>query len=184
LKTLSVQQPYATLICLGLKKIEERTWGIKPQKILIHSTGGKNYGPNCTPDLRQFYEEIDDKDFCDLWEDNLIAEKVGESKYIYTDPDGFLSLRPECLHLKNQWEILSLIIDRCIGSQNGGLFPVSSIVGFVDVLKIKDYNGKKDWMLDNANLFIDPVLRVAGKLGLWEYKDITNKEVYHDYNSL
>ena len=41
MKTLSVQQPWASLICSGVKDIENRTWQPKtaPGRILIHASG-------------------------------------------------------------------------------------------------------------------------------------------------
>ncbi len=43
MKTLSVQQPWATLICAGIKDVENRTWKTAkvPGKILIHASSKK-----------------------------------------------------------------------------------------------------------------------------------------------
>lgn len=42
MKTLSVQQPWASLICTGIKEIENRTWETKYRgKLLIHASGKK-----------------------------------------------------------------------------------------------------------------------------------------------
>ncbi len=43
MKTLSVQQPWASVICTGVKDIENRTWQPKeaPGRILIHASGKK-----------------------------------------------------------------------------------------------------------------------------------------------
>ncbi|MEG2573173.1 MAG: ASCH domain-containing protein, partial [Bacteroides sp.] len=43
MKTLSIQQPWATLICSGIKDVENRTWkaAAVPGKILIHAGGKK-----------------------------------------------------------------------------------------------------------------------------------------------
>ena len=40
MKTISVQQPWASLICAGIKDIENRTWKPKenPGRILIHAS--------------------------------------------------------------------------------------------------------------------------------------------------
>ncbi|MGM9869588.1 MAG: ASCH domain-containing protein [Sodaliphilus sp.] len=42
MKVLSIQQPWATLICHGIKDVENRTWKpkIQPEKILIHASKG------------------------------------------------------------------------------------------------------------------------------------------------
>ena len=43
MKTLSIQQPWATLICTGIKDVENRTWKPAeiPGKILIHASSAK-----------------------------------------------------------------------------------------------------------------------------------------------
>lgn len=43
MKTLSIQQPWASLICSGLKNVENRTWAPKelPVRILIHASSKK-----------------------------------------------------------------------------------------------------------------------------------------------
>ena len=40
MKVLSVQQPWATMICSGIKDVENRTWKPKenPGRILIHAS--------------------------------------------------------------------------------------------------------------------------------------------------
>lgn len=43
MKTISVRQPYATLICSGVKPIENRSWNTDFRgRVLIHAS--KNYG--------------------------------------------------------------------------------------------------------------------------------------------
>lgn len=43
MKVLSVQQPWASLICTGVKDVENRTWQPKevPGRILIHASAKK-----------------------------------------------------------------------------------------------------------------------------------------------
>ena len=43
MKTLSVRQPWATMICAGIKDVENRTWKAAkvPGKILIHASSRK-----------------------------------------------------------------------------------------------------------------------------------------------
>ena len=44
MKTLSFQQPWASIICSGLKHVENRSWGLSnlPVRILIHAGAKKN----------------------------------------------------------------------------------------------------------------------------------------------
>ena len=43
MKVLSVQQPWASLICAGIKDVENRTWKAAkvPDRILIHASSKK-----------------------------------------------------------------------------------------------------------------------------------------------
>jgi hypothetical protein len=63
MKTLSVRQPYASLICGGIKKIENRSWDTPYRgKLLIHASGRPlaypdfSYVPACiVEDYKKFY---------------------------------------------------------------------------------------------------------------------------------
>ena len=48
MKTLSIQQPWGSIICSGLKHVENRSWGLKdlPLRILIHVGAKKVSGYN------------------------------------------------------------------------------------------------------------------------------------------
>lgn len=43
MKTLSIQQPWASLVCAGIKDVENRTWKAAqvPGRILIHASSKK-----------------------------------------------------------------------------------------------------------------------------------------------
>jgi|LSPZ01.1.fsa_nt_gi hypothetical protein len=46
-KTLSVNQPYATLICAGVKDVENRDWKTNYRgKLLIHASGKDHFWPS------------------------------------------------------------------------------------------------------------------------------------------
>lgn len=58
MKTLSIQQPWGSIICAGLKHVENRSWGLKdlPLRILIHVGAKKVSGNNrdeCLPEQWQ-----------------------------------------------------------------------------------------------------------------------------------
>jgi len=65
MKTLSVKQPWAQLICSGLKDIENRTWKC-PQKyigkrVLIHASGshGKKFNIQLTDEQMCFWSNFE-----------------------------------------------------------------------------------------------------------------------------
>ena len=59
MKTLSIQQPWATLICAGIKDVENRTWKAAqvPGRILIHASSKKVSGNflNTIPEEMESY---------------------------------------------------------------------------------------------------------------------------------
>jgi hypothetical protein len=60
-KTLSVKQPYATLICAGVKTVENRTWKTDYRgRLLIHASGDHNAYPDldCLP--KKFAQKVVD----------------------------------------------------------------------------------------------------------------------------
>lgn len=59
MKTLTLKQPFATLICLGVKDVENRTWQTAYRgKLLIHSSA-KPYGDLEDSLLLEKYTHID-----------------------------------------------------------------------------------------------------------------------------
>ena len=59
MKTLSIQQPWASLVCAGIKDVENRTWKAAqvPGKILIHASSKKVSGNflNTIPEEMESY---------------------------------------------------------------------------------------------------------------------------------
>jgi hypothetical protein len=61
MKTLSIRQSYASLICRGIKKVENRSWETKYRgKLLIHASGKPLVWPElkyCTDKfVREYYK--------------------------------------------------------------------------------------------------------------------------------
>ena len=59
MKTLSIQQPWASLVCAGIKDVENRTWKAAqvPGRILIHASSKKvtkNFFAGIPEDLVSF----------------------------------------------------------------------------------------------------------------------------------
>lgn len=143
-KVLSVKQPWAHLICSGIKDIENRTWRC-PQKyigerVLIHASGAKaqfnfsnaHYKKFRELNMRRWY----DNDFyksaiigsvkivdCVINHQSIWAEKSNE---IYKDPK---------IYGDNK-------IDTAVWN----------------------------WVLANPICFDKPILNVKGKLGFWDYE--------------
>ena len=148
MKTISVKQPWATLICSGIKDIENRTWKCPEkyigQRVLIHASGAKmnSLFNNLTKEqlevthIKLGYEYDFDKTFvksaiigsveivdCVINHPSIWAEKTGETRVWANGTELFIPDKPI-------------------------------------------YN----WVLANPILFDKPILNVKGKLRFWDYE--------------
>jgi conserved domain protein len=131
MKTLSIQQPWASLIVAGLKDVENRTWKTNYRgRVLIHASG----------------------------------KKIPKNNLYTSNPAEVIQ------------EISNIIYMN--GMPNFNELPLGTIIGYVDIVDIKDENyldsvwaqgAPCQWIVDNAYIFDNPITDVKGKLGLWEY---------------
>ena len=65
MKSLTIQQPWASLVCYGIKDVENRTWKPDevPGRILIHA-GSKKIAPNFFDDIPEEIESYIFNDIC------------------------------------------------------------------------------------------------------------------------
>ena len=139
MKTLSIKQPWASLICAGIKDVENRSWKAAkvPGRILIHASS-------------------------------------------YKIPQKFLDYLPSAMSA----EIRRHITQGNIPSLDK--LPTSAIIGYVTVTGFNDGymdniwaapSGEYKWKLEDAWLFDEPILNVRGKLNLFEYEGIDEKNL-------
>ncbi len=131
MRVLSFKQPWAQLICLGLKDAEGRSWDTPYRgKILIHASSAKP--------TKNFLAKCYDEDACEI-ANAITMGNLPEPKTL----------------------------------------PTSAIIGYVTVKDIVDecdsiwgYPNMKNWILEDAYLFDEPINGVNGKLNLWNYDEI------------
>lgn len=131
MRVLSFKQPWAQLICLGLKDAEGRSWDTPYRgKILIHASSAKP--------TKNFLAKCYDEDACEI---------------------------ANAITMGNLPDLKTL--------------PTSAIIGYVTVKDIIDecdsiwgYPNMKNWILEDAYLFDEPITGVNGKLNLWNYDEI------------
>lgn len=150
MKVLTVKQPWAYLLCSGIKDIENRTWKLpkkyKGERVLIHASGAKMKG---------------------VEGDYFNEDQIG---HLYC---GHTPL--EELHkyhgLRNRYSAIigsvrfvdctfnhhSIWAEKSEGIATGG--------HVINVNKPIIWN----WVLANPILFEKPILNVKGKLGFWNY---------------
>ena len=166
MKTLSIRQPFASLICRGIKTIENSSWKTTYRgKLLIHSSG---------------------KPLAWLAFDYLPRNFVkGYQKYYGTSikamPEEYAYFSKWVEELRNFYHLEKVpfnypedIKDRT--KKYGFALPVQAIIGEAELVEVVKNSkeifaipGNFHWVMANPVLYKKPILNVMGKLRLWEY---------------
>lgn len=158
MKTLSILQPWASLIAQGHKKIETRSWNTKYRgPILIHASAGK-YRTNryINMDLQQEYYRLN----LERYEDLPFGAIIGKVDLID-------SCKTEDLVFENIDRVIKIKIGN--SNHNDGIESSYEYLMTKRELAFGDYTpGRYGWLLANPILFAHPI-PAKGKLGLWEY---------------
>jgi hypothetical protein len=184
-KTLSVRQPYATLICAGIKTVENRTWKTDYRgRILIHASGDQTdwLDWRCLP--KSFEEFIDE---CDRNRDNSEDVVFGNDP-LEDAPELFKRFVILQRRLFGYYNIHDAGDVKCLSDKGlwkeklekyGYALTSMAIIGEVNLVGIvrdsDDYFAERDcfhWILDNAVWYDKPVSNVVGRLRLWNYEGV------------
>lgn len=165
MKTISVRQPYATLIVAGVKDVENRSWNTEYRgRVLIHAS--KNYGDVFELSELELFHEFDKM----VSPSGKILKPEGKILKIETDR---LTLLDE--NFRSEYELLKTEIAE---QSDSGLtvFCPQAIIGsveIVDVIKNSDSKfaepGNYHWILRDPVFFQNPTEDVKGKLRFWEF---------------
>lgn len=147
-KAISIKQPWAYLICAGIKDVENRTWATKYRgRVYIHASSQiakHEFTWEQSSELAK-HEELDI--VCSAIIGHVdIVDCVVNNQSIWAEKSNFLSrtfVDPE-IHNLSEW----------ITDDN------NNIVHKKDAI----YN----WVLANPVLFDKPILNVKGKLSFWD----------------
>ena len=146
-KALTDKNPWAYLICAGIKDIENRTWKLpekyKGQRVLIHASG-QLCNPEFTIEQERAVKRL--MPINDVWRGNIQGAIIG-SVEIVDCVINHSSIWAE----KTEFEQVNPIIVRITGK------PI--------------YN----WVLKNAIMFEKPIYNVKGKLSFWDYPEINTE---------
>ena len=144
-KVLSVKQPWAYLICSGIKDIENRTWKCPQkyigQRVLIHASAKRDSRFN--PMSRSLFTE-------NQWE-SVLGRKIDgifEKMLIPSAIIGSVEIVGCVINHQSIWA------EKSHYEVNLALHPLRPI-----------YN----WVLANPILYEKPIFGVKGKLGFWEF---------------
>lgn len=144
MKVISLLQPWASLVVLGHKRIETRSWNTKHRgKIWIHASAGKQG------------LKLIDSEMWDLFNhlgfnvDTLpYGAIIGQANLTWTQRTEVLKERLE--------ERANILIEHLMHSGK-------------QELKFGDYSPNRyGWMLDDASQLSKPI-PAKGKLGIWDY---------------
>lgn len=182
-KVLSVKQPWAFLICSGIKDIENRTWKCQQKyiwkRVLIHASGDKKL--NLLAPTGEQYEDacnkIDWKETrsVDRWDRSAIIGSVEIVDCVINHPSiwaektmfdyGGICYKNKCEHFK-KWSFGHGDCESCeLVGQSYLVETIPDDCLFKKQMPKPIYN----WVLENPILFDNPILNVKGKLGFWDY---------------
>jgi len=175
MKTLSVRQPWATLICSGIKTVENRTWKTDYRgKLLIHASGNSLSYPDfrCLPKSwqKKMMEYADSGDWSEASEGMLNYCELLRMTYEFYGQDYDLQEPPETWH------------EEAV-KKHGFFMPCQAIIGEVTLSDIADnlYDANDDWCEKDSAYYwklTDPILyegkeiktNVIGRLRLWDFE--------------
>jgi len=171
-KVLSIRQPYASLICYGIKKAENRTWKTDYRgKLLIHASGNNMsfFDTKSMPQkfLNTWYDYIEK----DEWNcpDNA-PENIKNAYKMAKDLWKFYGIAQDDSRPVTEW------IKQAV-KEHGYFFKSTAIIGeaeLVDIIKdSKDEfaeNGQYHWILEKPVLYEKPITNVLGRLRLWTFE--------------
>jgi len=168
MKTLSVHQPYATLICAGVKDVENRSWKTDYRgPLLIHASQVSFAWPdaNYLPEtfLKRCEPWIGKEDLTDLPDDLRRYHEI----VLWT-----------CKHYHVEYKHgMDLEWLKDAVKEYGAALPMFAIVGEVELVDIvKDSNsefaedGYFHWLVENPVLYDNPITNVVGRLRIWNFE--------------
>jgi hypothetical protein len=167
MKTLSIRQPFAILICRGIKTIENRTWDTTYRgKLLIHASGK----PLAWPAF-----DFLPHDFVKSYQ-KYYGTSIKTMPKEYAAFINWVSELSIFYHLENpSFNQPGDIKERV--KKYGYALPVQAIIGEADLVDVVRSSkevfaipNNYHWVIANPVLYEKPVINVMGKLKLWEYE--------------
>ena len=170
-KAISIKQPWAYLICAGIKDVENRTWPTKYRgRVYIHASAKSACNNGCSSHL--FTEQ----------QMRAIKQSIPAHPDLDRDFQGnsfspFFFEEHELSAIIGHVDIVNCIINHpSIWAEKSEKMQAYS----VDCWKVYGYryqdNPIYNWVLANPVLFDKPILNVKGKLSFWDCSEyLTDK---------
>lgn len=184
MKTISLRQPWAYLLCAGVKDVENRTWKLpekyKGETVLIHASAKlkSDLGSLLTYEQRLYIADHSSEEIKRMRTDDFnFSAIIGSVRFvdcIINHP----SIWAEKTEVYNSWcksNGCENYIEwdtgygECVSCKLvGQSYNIDEIAGkcpFKKDAKNPIYN----WIVEDAVLFDKPILNVKGKLSFWDY---------------
>jgi hypothetical protein len=181
MKALSVRQPYAALICAGVKTVENRTWTTDYRgKLLIHASGK----PMALP-YEDYLPEKFDKQCGDHWNrNNWNGAPVQMVNYRNLLVDAWFHYGIDIIAIPDEDVPTDKELKK-LAKERGCFLTALTVIGFCDLVDCVQ-NSKDDfaeegcfhWILENLCLFTKPINNVLGHLRLWNF-DVSGIDLYN-----
>lgn len=153
MKTLSIKQPWAFLICSDIKDIENRTWKLpekyKGERVLIHASVKPksweqftNYIENLDPENLELQRIIRDNSYSKSWLNSLETSAIiGSVRFV------------DCV------------------INHSSIWAEKEVLGDWTSKDIPGKHSKPayNWVVSDPIMFDKPILNVNGKLSFWDY---------------
>lgn len=169
MKALSVKQPWAYLICTGIKDIENRTWRTNYRgRVYIHASAKSTNEP---------YMIFTDEQIDAI--DNIIMD-VCESYDLTSAIIGHVDIVDCVVNHSSIWAEKSMQLKKPLEqdyfAEDGTFFDVSFEN---DINEYSNQNPIYNWVLANPVLFDKPILNVKGKLSFWDCSEYLDRREVH-----
>lgn len=155
MKTLSVKQPWAYLLCAGVKDIENRTWKLpekyKGERVLIHASADRklDYGILTRKQYNGMLDNVSFKETEFPFNDKLNRSAIiGSVRFV----DCIIN-HPSIWAEKTSFS-RSVILNNDL-----------TVKGY----RVKEEKPIYNWVVADPIMFDKPILNVNGKLSFWDY---------------
>ncbi|GHT09088.1 hypothetical protein FACS189426_06430 [Bacteroidia bacterium] len=152
MKAITVKQPWAHLICAGIKDVENRTWKTNYRgRVLIHSSAGNKFSVNLTDE--QMIAAF-----------GTCAQSAQTGSYYFSAIIGSVEIVDCVQNNPSVWADKTINKSRCPNCDSLKIAHQHCYVCGFDWKEKQVYN----WVLANPVLFAKPIKNAKGKLSFWE----------------
>jgi len=174
MKVLSVKQPFAAMLCAGLKDVENRTWTTDFRgRLLIHASGDAYAWPDfdlLPKPVQTAIKACIDSD--GTWHPERADSHVKAYKAMYDIAINFYDIADGDFSTPD--ELNKLI--KAAAKKRGCCMLAQAIIGEADLYEVAldsrspfAEEGCYHWCFKNPVLYKHPVLNILGHLRLWNY---------------